>query len=517
MKTPNMARLAKAGTSFENCCSTSPICVPHRAMLITGQWPHQSGYVSNHSYGDGKSIGITSPTIAHAFRDGGYKTGYIGKWHLMNETCQNAGFDFFEHWLYGDDHWDTQVRNVTAGEDFHSEKEYNAIGMTDNALKFIDQHAGKEEPFFLMLSLNPPHWRWDDAPEEFLAMYPEDEMTFRPNVTEKYRKGIEKNYFRHYQAHISAVDQELGRLMDALKEKGLEEDTILVYTSDHGSSFGSNDVSSKANPFDESIRVPFIVQWPNHIPADRSLDQNVGTMDLLPTLCGLAGITPSTHYEGLDFSPVLFGKPGPDPESQFITVNNFPRNYFLEEVTGEHANYFCPFRGVRTKQYSYVVNAAGEWFLYDNKADPYQMKNLVDDPGYAEVKDQLRQELGGWLAKAEDPYLPEELRNLSVPERIAKQNQYYTLLIHQEEWDQYVADAVAPYAEGATSTQKKQIHRIANQVFNADFYGHYAALDSELNSRRLSDRPLDEVEKELVEYEKKHANQLRVEIANMAS
>jgi arylsulfatase A-like enzyme len=373
MITPNMERLAAEGTSLNNCCSTSPICVPYRAMFITGQWPHQSGYVSNHWYGDGKSIGINSPTIAHAFRQGGYKTGYVGKWHLMNETCKNAGFEYFKHWLYGDEHWDTQVRDIPSGEDFHSVKGYNAIGMTDQAIEFMDDASQGEQPFFLVLSLNPPHWRWDDAPEEYMKLYPDEKMTFRPNVEEKYKEGKERFYFQNYQAHITGVDVQLGRIMDYLKEKGLEEDTILIYTSDHGSSFGSNGVSSKANPFDEAIRIPFIARWPGHIPAGKTIDHNVGTMDMFPTLCGLAGITATAECGGENFSPVLQGMPGPDPETQYLCVNSFPRNYLRNVVRGEHTTYFCPFRGVRSKQYSYVVNADGEWFLYDNENDPYQM------------------------------------------------------------------------------------------------------------------------------------------------
>lgn len=513
---PNMARLAAEGISLNNCCSTSPICVPYRAMLITGQWPHQSGYVSNHWSGDGKSIGLTSPTIAHAFRDGGYKTGYVGKWHLMNETCKNAGFEYFKHWLYGDNHWDTEVRDIPSGEGFHHEKGYNAIGMTDQAIEFMDDAVSGEKPFFLMLSLNPPHWQWDDAPEEYMKLYPDAEMTFRPNVQEKYKSGTERFYFRNYQAHISAVDVQLGRVMDYLKEKGLEKDTVLIYSSDHGSSFGSNGVSSKANPYDEAIRIPFIARWPGHIPAGKVIDHNVGTMDMLPTMCGLAGIAPTPQSGGLDFSSVLQGQSGPDPETQFLTVNSFPRNYFREQVDGESSTYFCPFREVRSKQYSYTVNSAGEWFLYDNKNDPYQMKNLVDDPAYAAVKAHLQTELDQWMAKAEYPYIPEEWKKLSLPDLIAKENQYYTVLSFEGAWKKYKADALAPVSKNATAEQMGKLRAAAEQVFDEDFFGPYKAMSDELTAKkRQGTRALDEVRKALDELVKKHQERFQTEVAQI--
>jgi len=512
MITPNMERLAAEGMSLDNCCSTSPICVPYRAMLMTGQWPHQSGYVSNHWYGDGKSIGINSPTIGHAFKQAGYKTGYVGKWHLMNETCKNAGFDFFKHWLYGDEHWATEVRDIPSGGEFETVEGYNAIGMTDQAFEFMDDASTGEDPFFLMLSLNPPHWRWDDAPEEYMKLYPDDNMTFPPNVEEKYKTGRERFYFQNYQAHITGIDVQLGRIMDYLMEKGIEEDTILVYSSDHGSSFGSNGVGSKANPYEESIRIPFIVRWPGHVPAGQTADQNVGTMDMFPTLCGLAGISATAECGGEDFAPVLLGQPGPDPETQFLCVNSFPRNYFRNQVRGEHQTYFCPFRGVRSKQYSYVFNAAGEWFLYDNKNDPYQLENLVDDPNFADVKEKMQKELDAWLAKAEDPYIPEEWKKLPLPERIAVQNRYYTVEPFTKEWNAYKADALKPTVAQATPAQAEKLQAAADRVFDEDFFGLYKALSNELKGKkRKGVRPLREIKIQLAAHEEKASAAFKAE------
>jgi arylsulfatase A-like enzyme len=510
---PNMERLAGQGTRFDNCFSASPICIPFRGMLMTGQWPHQSGVISNDYFVNSDAIGIAAPTIAQTFKKAGYVTGYVGKWHLKNETAPNAGFDYFKHWRYGDNHWETPVRDVPSGEDFKPRKGYNAIGMTDHALDFIRQQARSERPFLMMLSLNPPHWRWDDAPEEFLKHYPQDKLPFRPNVTDdKYKTGTSLLHYQHYHAHISAVDRELGRLMDALKELGIEDNTVLIYTSDHGSSFGSNGVGSKGNPYDEAIRVPFIVRWPGRVPAGRVADNLLSTIDLYPTLCGLGGIRPPGQCGGQDFSPVMLGRDGPDPSSLLILVNNFQRNYYRTQLAPGEWNYFYPFRGVRTKRYTYVVYAEGDWLLYDNRQDPYQLRNLVNDPAHADVKAGLRRELEGCLAKAEDPFVPEEWRRLPLPARIAKENEYYTLMRSKGPWDRYKADALAPYMQGVSAEQAQKLRAVADQVLDERFFGRYKALHNELNGRkRWTNIPVAELRAALTKHERNFALRLKAE------
>ena len=281
-----------------------------------------------------------------------------------------------------------------------------------------------------------------------------------------------------------------------------------------GSSFGSNNVGSKGNPFDEAIRVPFIVRCPGRVPANRVVDNNLGTIDLYPTLCGLAGITPPKHCGGKDFSPVMLGKPGLDPVSQFILVNNFVRNYFRTQLEPGEWNYFYPFRGVRTKRYTYVVYAEGDWLLYDNQKDPYQLRNLVNDPAYAEVKAELQEELRLWLAKAEDPFIPAEWRRMSIPDRIATQNRHYSLIRYKRRWDKYKADALAPYlARGVTADQERQLRAAGDRVFDEPFFGRYMALYNELHGKKRYARsqPLETFRGQLAEHEKKFAATFKTE------
>lgn len=494
---PNMTKLAQQGTRFDNCVATAPVCTPYRGILLTGQWPHQSGYISNDTVTRTDAIGQTSPTIAHMFKEAGYKTGYVGKWHLMNETCQHAGFDYFKHWLYGDEHWETEVRDIPSGEAFKTVKGYNAIGMTDQAIDFVNENAGGEQPFMLMLSLNPPHWRWDDSPEEFYNLYPDDNLPYRPNVEDKQKNSPKQHeYYRHYHGHISAVDRELGRMMDALDKAGIAEDTILIYSSDHGSSFGSNGVYNKANPYDEAVRVPFIVRWPGKVPAGAIADQNLGTIDLVPTFCGLAGFSAPEHCTGLDFSKTFLGQPGgPDPESQFLVITNFKRNYVRSRLMDDERSAFNPFRAVRGKRYSLAVDRYGDWFLYDNKADPFQMKNLADDPKYKKIRDKMAAELQGWIAKAEDPYIPEAWRTTDFTERVRQQNEYYSLFDYFGEWDEQKAMALDPYFAKANPAQTKQLEAMGEEIFDIDWFGQWKSLDYELaGKKRGTSIPTDDLQ-----------------------
>lgn len=483
---PNMTKLAQQGTRFDNCCATSPVCTPYRGVLLTGQWPHQSGVISNDTFLDGDVIGQKSPTIAHMFNEAGYKTGYVGKWHLKNETCQHAGFDTFKHWLYGDNHWETEVRDIPSGESFKTVTGYNAVGMTDQAIDFVNENADGDQPFMLMLSLNPPHWRWDDSPEEFYNLYPDENLPYRPNVEDK-QKNSEKmhEFYRHYHGHISAVDRELGRMMDALDQAGIAEDTILIYSSDHGSSFGSNGVYNKGNPYDESVRVPFIVRWSGKIPVGAIADHNLGTIDLVPTFCGLAGFEAPEHCGGQDFSKAFLGQPGgPDPESQFLVINNFKRNYYRSRLMDDERSAFNPFRAVRGKRYTYAVDRFGDWFLYDNKADPFQLKNLANDPAYAKVREQMAADLDAWIAKAEDPFIPEDWRGVDMLERVRMQNEYYSLVEYQDEWEREKQSMLSSYLKGANAEQSKQLKALADDIYDIDWFGQWKSLDYEISGKR---------------------------------
>ena len=397
VQTPTMDRMAAAGFSFSQCASNYPVCSPYRAMVLTGRWPYQTGIIDNNI-----PLAPESGTTGKAFQAAGYSTGYIGKWHLGGTRAEPFGFDTSLIWEGTNTHYDAG-EYYPAGGDPVKPKGYNATLMTDQALEFIE--ANKARPFFLMLSINPPHSKFTDAPPEKRALYPEGSLPYRPNYgaadapegTVFAQNGWP--YYEGYHAHISAVDDELKRILDALERAGIAGDTLVVYSSDHGSMQGSHGVGSKRQPYEESVRVPLIIFGPGRVPAGVSSPALFGAIDMAPTLCGLAGIAPPAGCAGEDYSGVLQGKEVPARDAQFIM------HIAKENASGGEEHPAPIFRGVRTGRYTYSAGAEAPMFLFDNVADPYQMENLIANPAYAALRQELRGRLARWLRRAGDPFV----------------------------------------------------------------------------------------------------------------
>ena len=400
VRTPNLKRLAEDGFAFTHCISNYPVCSPYRAMLMTGRWPYQTGVTDNSIRLKPEEI-----TIGKVFKTAGYATGYIGKWHLGGTRAEPFGFDHSLIWANTNNHWQSTYHPLNGPPVVA--KGYNATLMTDQALAFIDKN--RHRPFLLMLSWNPPHAEFKDAPQEYKDWYADkSSLPYRPNVeTEgkpKSRKGSRSEespwqQYRGYHAHISAIDAELGRILQKLDELDLARDTIVVYSSDHGSMQGSHGLHGKRQPFEESIRVPFLVRWPAAIARGTSSDALLGSIDIMPSLCGLAGIAIPKTCAGLDFSPAILGKKGPEPASQFIM-------HISKENASGGQNHPAPlFRGIVTKRYTYAVRADRPWCLFDNLSDPYQTHNLIDQPDKAQTRQELQKMLAEWLKKAQDPFV----------------------------------------------------------------------------------------------------------------
>lgn len=397
LKTPTMDRMAAEGFSFRQCVSNYPVCSPYRAMVMTGQWPYQTGIIDN-----GITLSPESGTVGKAFQAAGYRTGYIGKWHLGGTRAEPYGFDTSLIWEGTNTHYD-ESEYYPADGDPVKPKGYNATQMTDQALDFIEEN--KARPFFLMLSINPPHSKFTDAPPEKLALYPEGSLPYRPNYGKADASEdtvFGQNGWPHYEgyhAHISAVDDELHRILDALDVAGISEDTIVVYSSDHGSMHGSHGVGSKRQPYEESLRIPLIVYGPERVPSGGASDALIGAIDMVSTLCGLAGISPPANCAGEDYSGMLRGEEAPARDAQFIM------HIAKSNASGGEEHPAPLFRGVRTTRYTYAVSEDSDLYLFDNVADPYQMKNLIADPGYAALREELRGRLARWLKRAGDPFV----------------------------------------------------------------------------------------------------------------
>jgi len=405
VQTPHMARLAAEGTQSTQCISNYPVCSPYRAMLLTGRWPYETGIVDNNL-----PLRTDEVTLGKAFQSAGYRTGYIGKWHLVGTRAEPFGFDESLIWDKTNVHWDESEYYPASGNPV-TPKGYNATLMTDQALDFME--ANKSKPFNLVVSWNPPHASFVDPPEEKKALYPQGSLPYRPNwqATPKASdltdlseetKIFKENSWPHYEgyhAHISAIDDELGRVLAKLEELGIEDNTILVYTSDHGSMFGSQGLGGKRQPYEESIRVPFLIRWPGRVRAKKKMNALFGTIDIMPTICALAGIGVPQSCRGFDFSGHFLGSGGPNPESQFIM-------HLRKENASGKQNHPAPiFRGVRTKRHTYVITDKGKRALYDNRNDPYQMENIVKSRESRRIREACEAMTLAWLNKAADPFV----------------------------------------------------------------------------------------------------------------
>jgi arylsulfatase A-like enzyme len=406
---PTIAKFASDNLSFRNCISNYPVCSPYRGILMTGKWPYQTGIIDN-----AIQLADDSGSLGKTFQDAGYDTCYIGKWHLaQNDNVfipkgpGRQSFADWHVWARTNPHFN---QSFTFDPDTGAKIQpqgYNCTLMTDTAVKFLEarKSATEKKPWLMILSWNPPHPPFADAPPEEMKRYNPATMALRPNVklVAEHSKTLESEQkLRHaqqgYYSHISAVDTEFARVLKALQDSGESEDTIVVYTSDHGEMMGSQGYMDKRLPYEESCKVPFFIRYPGVTASGSESNILFSAVDIYPTLCGLAGIAVPNHCVGKDLSAAVRGKKVNAPESVFLM------HISKERATGGDENVAPLFRGLRTATHTYAVANDGRWCLYNNRDDPFQQHNLIADPGQKALLDQLDTILLGWLKQAKDPF-----------------------------------------------------------------------------------------------------------------
>ncbi len=394
VSTPNLDRLAEQSFCFTNAISNCPVCSPCRGSLITGQYPLTHGVFVNDVH-----LEHRCPSIADCFTGAGYDTAYIGKWHLNGRG--RTSYIPPEH-RQGFDYWKvlecTHQYNESPYYDNNCEEQkmwegYDAQAQTADAIQYISKH-NTDHPFFLMLSWGPPHSPYQTAPQEFRKMYKPENITLRPNVPDDAREKAAEDLAGYY-AHISALDEYMGRLLQTLEEKKLVEDTLVIFTSDHGDMHGSHGHRRKQKPFEESILVPFLLKAPGIQPSETDILFNAP--DIMPTLLGLCGLSIPNSVEGTDHSGYIRGNEDVSNDAALI-ANYHP----FGEWARKHGGF--EYRGVRTKTHTYVRNLDGPWALYNNIADPFQQKNLIEDPDSAELVRELEEKLSERLKATSDEF-----------------------------------------------------------------------------------------------------------------
>jgi len=398
--TPNLDRLASQGTRFTNAISNTPACAPARATIFTGLHVLSHELVNNE-----KQVKLGTCTWAGGLTDAGYKCGYIGKWH-MDGGARTAFTPPGDRRLGFDDYW--AVANCTHSymESFYYEDDdprikwvegYEPVVQTDLALAYLERKAGEKAPFFLTLSWGTPHDPYQEMPAEHAEKYRWEDIEYLPNNS-PYEPGevkvAKRKMLAGYYAHITALDGQLGRLLQFLDEtpdprapeKRLAETTIVVFGSDHGDMLGSHGQYFKSQPYKESTGVPLIMRWPGRISAGRCSDGPISLVDLMPSLLALSGVEIPPQAEGEDLALFILGDESRAQDSVWI---NFP-----VDVKIIHSP---PFRGVVTRDHTYAVTREGPWCLFDNKQDPFQ-RNIVA------LQQKLQEKVDAWLQRTSDPF-----------------------------------------------------------------------------------------------------------------
>jgi arylsulfatase A-like enzyme len=397
VQTPHLDRLAAESVRFTTAVANCPVCSPWRASLLTGRYPLTHGVFLNDV-----PLRHDGPSIADAFKAGGYDTAYVGKWHVDGQGRlsfippeRRQGFDFWrvmecthqynESFYYAD----SPEKRLWPG--------YDAEAQTACAADYIRDHDASR-PFLLTLSWGPPHNPYQTAPERFRAMYDPATLTLRPNVPPGAEAKAREDLAGYY-AHCSALDACLGELLATLDECGIADDTLVLFTSDHGDMLGSHGQRRKQKPWDESILVPCLLRWPAGLSGGRELAAPFAAPDIMPTLLGLCGLPVPDTVEGLDFAPHVHGN-APAPTDAALIANYHVFGEWQPDEGGRN------YRGVRTERFTYVRDANGPWLLYDNEADPYQLDNLVGRPDCADTQADLAARLNRILAAQGDEFLP---------------------------------------------------------------------------------------------------------------
>ncbi|MFI2856587.1 sulfatase-like hydrolase/transferase [Paenibacillus sp. JSM ZJ436] len=386
--TPNFDRIARAGTHLYNMFTCQPVCGPARSCLQTGQYATTTG-----CYRNGIPLPLESRTMAHYFKDAGYNTSYIGKWHLGSEdpvpVHERGGY---EEWLganlleFVSDAYDAVLFN----NDNNRVKfpGYRVDAQTDAAVRYIQKQQEMENPFFLFLSyLEPHHQNYSDnypAPDGMEEMYAS--RWTPPDLAAL--GGTAHQHLGGYYGMVKRLDEALGRLLDALKSLNMLENTIILFTSDHGNHFKTRNGEYKRSCHESSIRVPTAIYGPGFMGGGQIRDL-VSLVDLPPTLLDAVGIKVPSDMQGMSIVPLVYRRIADWPKEVLVQIS--------ESMIG---------RAIRTDRWKYCVvdpNTNGseragsdcyeEAFLYDLQADPYELNNLIGLETFNSVTAELRARL----------------------------------------------------------------------------------------------------------------------------
>ena len=415
IRTPHIDRIAETGVRFDRFFVATPVCSPSRATLLTGRIPSQHGvhdWIKGGNVGEGAAsylegeIAYTDVLAAH-----GWRCGLSGKWHLGNSTLPQHGFShWFTHQFGGGPYNDApMVRNGVPV----TEPGYVTNVITDDALAFIDRHANQDDPFYLGVHYTAPHSPWTGHPQDLVDSYddcPFDSCPQEP--VHPWAGGLtrecmgDRESLKGYFAAVTAMDLDVGRLLDRLDHHGIREDTLVVFLSDNGFSLGHHGFWGKGNGtnplnmYENSILVPALVSQPGRLPVGAVQPAMISAYDFMPTLLSYLDL------------PVPWDRnlPGRNALDAWMCRSAQPARSARGEAPDsgrDHVVVFDEYGGtrmIRTESWKYVHRYPdGPNELYDLENDPDERANLADDAGYTGRRRALRGELEGWFERFVEP------------------------------------------------------------------------------------------------------------------
>jgi arylsulfatase A-like enzyme len=453
VETPTVDRLSSEGMRFERAVTPISICTSARASLLTGLFPHGHGMLNNSHEADAIRANLPTelPTFSELLAESGYELTYTGKWHVGDDqTPEDFGFSYLGGSDVHHDDIDEAFREYreqrgTPLEETELEDEIYTRGgeesgtfvaattpvdvedtrayfLAERTIDAIEAHAedDREEPFFHRADFYGPHHPYV-VPEPYASMYDPEDVERPDSYAETYdgKPRVHENFLHYrgvadfdwdtwaeaiakYRGFVTMIDDQLERILESLEEHGLEEETAVVHASDHGDFVGSHRQFNKGPlMYDDTYRIPLQVRWPGVVDPGSVCEDPVHLHDLAATFLEMGGLEVPESFHSRSLVSLLEGEDSEErPDSVFAQYHGDEFGLYTQRM-------------VRTGGYKYVYNGPDIDELYDLEADPAELQNLVDHPGYVDVRGAMRERLVDWMDRTDDPnrkWVPDVLR-----------------------------------------------------------------------------------------------------------
>jgi arylsulfatase A-like enzyme len=437
-RTGNIDRLAAEGMNFTHAFTVCSLCSPARASLMTGLYPHRHGVIDNTNARDvlQRDLREDAVTFSQLLRNSGYRTGYVGKWHVgKDKTPLDWGFDDFvpgEGWHEWYPDGVTLENGSDIGLAYAPEKpmaarvplpleKYPEYNRTSDAVDLLGKYAEGENPFFMRLDFFGPHYP-HYLPDPYATMYEASGIPPWPNakaIPDIAHAG--EQWLRHrwpapddnwpacaqliayYYGHVTFIDHQVGRVLEAVDRLGLAENTLVIFVSDHGDMTGAHGLLQKgAVSYDELYKIPLVMRWPGKIEAGSTSDEMVRLFDLMPTFLESARAAVPSNLDACSLVPLLGGDPPTD----------WPNHVFAEYLGTQRGD--TALKIVRTRNHKLSVNLTEIDELYDLDSDPGESLNRIHDPTCQEIRHTLSNQLMAWMEQSHDPMATRFSERLSL-------------------------------------------------------------------------------------------------------